>query len=120
MLMFIGNLPATMKEQALCELARLPSCTHTRIHKKLNGTQVVHRYALVHTNQKREASKLVKRLDGKSVHGSVLQVREFEHRLAGNERRRLDWREIPWDGSERRKAERRARSINPGYYAGQQ
>lgn len=109
MLMFIGNLPAAMNERALRELARLPSGTHTRIHKKLNGTQVVLRYALVHTNQKREAEKLVKRLDGKSVRGNTLQVREFGHRLASNERRRLDWREVPWDGPERRKSERRAR-----------
>jgi hypothetical protein len=29
------------------------------------------------------------------------------NRTAGNERRRLDWREIPWAGPERRVAERR-------------
>jgi len=109
MLMFIGSLPAAMSERALRDLARLPSGTHTRIHKKLNGTQVVHRYALVHLNQRRETEKLVKRLGGMLVHGCTLQVREFGHRLASNERRRLDWREVPWDGPERRKSERRVR-----------
>ncbi len=109
MLMFIGNLPAVINEQVLCELAQFPLGTHARIYKKLNGTQVVHRYGLVHLKQARDVKKLVKRLDGKSVHGNRLQVREYEHRRAGNERRRLEWREIPRDGPERRKAERRAR-----------
>ena len=108
MLMFIGNLPATMNEQGLCELGQFPPGVHVRIHKKLDGTQVVHRYGLAYFQQSGEAEKLVERLNGKSVQGNTLQVREFGHRRANNERRRLDWREIPWDGPERRKSERRA------------
>jgi hypothetical protein len=40
--------------------------------------------------------------------GAQLAAREFGPRRVGNERRRLDWREVPWTGMERRLGERRS------------
>jgi hypothetical protein len=42
------------------------------------------------------------------MRGNRLQAREFGQRYVSNERRRLDWRSVPWQGPERRKGERRA------------
>ena len=51
--------------------------------------------------------KVIRRLHGKECMGMQLVAREFGQRRVGNERRRLDWREVPWTGMERRLSERR-------------
>ncbi|MGB5306628.1 MAG: hypothetical protein WBN51_06885 [Gammaproteobacteria bacterium] len=108
MIIYIGNLTAVTTERDLRLLAGLPATAPVRIIKKPAGVAEMSRYGLVHTRSDREGSKLIGQLQGKICNGNVVSVREFGHRLAGNERRRLDWRTLPWEGRERRTQERRA------------
>jgi hypothetical protein len=107
MIVYIGNLSAATTEQDLRRLAGLPAGTPVRIIKKPAGAAGMSRYGLLHTRSDREGNKLIDSLQGKSCKGNVLAVREFGQRVAGNERRRLDWRVLPWEGTERRENERR-------------
>jgi hypothetical protein len=91
MIVFIGKLHAATSEK---------------------GTGGLHRYGLVYTRSEGDSRKVIKRVHGKVCHGSKLQAREFGQRLAGNERRRLDWRDAPWDGVERRRGERRTSPVS--------
>jgi hypothetical protein len=107
MIIFIGNLPAGASERDPCVLVALPEGMLPRIIKKDDGNGGLHRYALVQSRSDREGHTLIGRLHGRICHDHTLVAREFRSRSAGNERRRLDWRELPWDGPERRVAERR-------------
>jgi hypothetical protein len=107
MIIFIGNLPALAKDRDPCVFAGLAEGMIPRIIKKHDGNGGVHRYALIQTRSEREGRMLIGRLHGRTCHDHTLLVREFRNRTAGNERRRLDWRELPWVGPERRVAERR-------------
>ena len=107
MIVYIGNLSAATGEQDLRRLAGLPAETPVRIVKKPIGSSGMARYGLVHTRSDREGRKLIDYLQGKLCNGNILAVREFGQRVAGNERRRLDWRALPWDEPERRINERR-------------
>jgi hypothetical protein len=107
MIIFIGNLPAVATDRDACVFAGLAEGMLPRIIKKDDGNGGLHRYALVQSRSDREGRKLIGRLHGRTCHDHTLVAREFRNRSAGNERRRLDWREIPWDGPERRVAERR-------------
>jgi len=107
MIIFIGNLPATASERDACVFAGLSEGMLPRIIKKDDGNGGLHRYALVHSRSDREGRRLIGRLHGRTCYGIELVAREFWNRSAGNERRRLDWRVITWDGPERRVAERR-------------
>jgi hypothetical protein len=107
MIIFIGNLPAVATDRDPCIFAGLPEGMVPRIIKKDDGSGGLHRYALVQARSDREGRRLIGRLYGRTCHDHTLVAREFRNRSAGNERRRLDWREFPWDGPERRVAERR-------------
>lgn len=107
MIVFIGNLPAVVTGRDACVFAGLAARMIPRIIKKYDGNGGVHRYALVQTRSEREGQKLIGRVQGRICYEHSLIAREFRNRTAGNERRRLDWREIPWEGPERRVAERR-------------
>jgi hypothetical protein len=107
MIIFIGNLPAVTTGRDACVFYGLPEGMIPRIIKKQNGDGSLHRYALLHTRSDREGRRLIGRLHGRTCHEHMLVAREFRNRTAGNERRRLDWREVRWDGPERRVAERR-------------
>jgi hypothetical protein len=107
MIIFIGNLPAVATVRDMCVFAGLPEGSIPRIIKKQDGAGGLYRYALVQTRSEREACRLIGQLHGRICHDHTLVAREFRNRTAGNERRRLDWRELPWDGPERRVAERR-------------
>ena len=108
MIVFIGNLHAATLAHDISRLARLPDSACPRIIKKPDGTGGMHRYGLVYMASEREGQKLIKRVHGKNCHGHKLVAREFRQRVASNERRRLDWREVPWRGLEEcRRGERR-------------
>ena len=108
MIVFIGNLRAAASERDFWRLVRLPEGSYTRIIKKPDGKGGMHRYGLVYMPSEREGLKLIKGIHGKICYGRTLVAREFMQRLASNERRRLDWRGVPWWGlEERRLGERR-------------
>ena len=108
MIVFIGNLPAGISERELQQLARPPDRAPVRIVKKRNRSGNLYRYGLVHARSERDAHKVIRRVHGKVCMGAQLVSREFGPRRVSNERRRLDWREIPWTGMERRLSERRS------------
>jgi hypothetical protein len=115
MIIFIGNLPAGMTARAINELAGRDTAMPVRICKKDDGAGGLHRYALLHVKSVREGLRLIRRLDGVDCLGNRLVAREYAHRKAANERRRLDWRSVPWDGPERRRGERRATRSRSAY-----
>jgi hypothetical protein len=89
-------------------VAPLAAGTPVKIYKKQAGNGDRYRYGLAHLKSEKEGRKLIRRLHGAEMRGNSLEAREFGHRRASNERRRLDWRSVPWRGPERRKGERRA------------
>jgi len=108
MIVFIGNLPAGVTADDLVAVAQLAAGTPVKICKKQDGNGGRYRYGLVHLDSARSGRKLIQRLHGAGMRGNRLQAREFGQRYVSNERRRLDWRSVPWQGPERRKGERRA------------
>jgi hypothetical protein len=108
MIVYIGNLHVTTSEHDINRLARLPEGCYSRLIKKPDGHGGLHCYGLVYVPSERKGLKLIKRVHGKICCGNRLVAREFGQRMASNERRRLDWREVPWHGlEERRRCERR-------------
>lgn len=108
MVLFIGNLPPLATVSDLCALARVPTGSHLRIIKKKTRDGDVVRFGLLQTADPKQAAKLMARLHGKRLLDAKLVVREYEPRVAGNERRRIDWRQLDWPGAERRQDERRS------------
>jgi hypothetical protein len=107
MIVFIGNLPAGISERELQHLVQLPGGAPVRIVKKRNRGGNLYRYGLVHARSERDGLKVIRRVHGKDCMGTQLAAIEFGQRRVSNERRRLDWREVPWTGMERRLSERR-------------
>ena len=108
MIVFIGNLSAEISANDLVAVGQLAVGTAVRIYKKQDGNGGLYRYGLVHLDPEEQGRKLIRQLHGISMRGNSLEAREFRYRHVGNERRRLDWRSVPWHGVERRKSERRA------------
>jgi hypothetical protein len=103
----IGNLPAALSEAGLRRLVRAPQALAVQLIHKQDRHGCAYRYALLHARSAREGAKLIRRVNGVTCMGRRLVAREFSQRLSGNERRRLDWRTVPWTGMERRLGERR-------------
>lgn len=109
MVVFVGNLPKTALEKELCQIARLESCAGLRIIRKKARCGDILRYALVPVHNECHARRLIVRLQGLRWNGHCLTARYYEVRVTGNERRRVDWRSLTWEGEERRVTERRTR-----------
>jgi hypothetical protein len=123
MIVFVGNLPAEVTADDLVAVAQLAPGTPVKICKKQDGNGGRYRYGLVHLDSEGDGRKLIRRLHGTvmqgtglrgivmhgtGMQGNRLEARKFAQRYVSNERRRLDWRSVPWHGPERRKGERRA------------
>ena len=67
-------------------------------------------YGMVNIVSERLARKALKKLNAARLNGHPVAVREFEYRSGGNERRSLNWRDLPWERTERRLNERRKKS----------
>ena len=65
------------------------------------------RYAVLEIEPDALAAKAVRKMDGKTLLGAPVEVREFSNRYCANERRSLHWRDRPWQHVERRQTERR-------------
>ena len=88
-------------------LKRLAARASCRIveQKYADGTRC--RYGLASFEQVKYAIKAIKKFNQKKLLGVPVTVRQYFHRSYQNERRVLNWRELPWDGPERRLGERR-------------
>ena len=107
MVVFIGNIPKFAVEKELLRLTGLGPGTPLRIIKKPARNGAMLRYALVPTANRKQAQRLIDRLNGYDWRGHVLSVRYYHQRAGVNERRRVDWRRLAWSGAERRCRERR-------------
>lgn len=108
MLIYVGNLPKGAGETDLCREGHLPAGTRVRVVKKAMRDGSRTRFGLLQVDPEARARKVMARFDGLRLNGQMLSAREYTHRTAANERRRLDWRSLPWDGPERRLHERRS------------
>lgn len=75
------------------------------VQKKHNGKII--RYCHVEVPSEQMGKLLIESLNGMRLNGGILEVREYMHRAYSNDRRKLNWRNRPWDKVERRKSERR-------------
>lgn len=109
---FVGNLPETIKvtdiERLLLPFDRQVQIKLHRYSARAGDTGC---YGVCTFSSERLALKAIKKLDGYLLFGRALSVREYLYRSYNNERRALGWRNRPWDGLERRGAERRQGSI---------
>jgi RNA recognition motif-containing protein len=110
MLIFVGDLPKGATEQDLWRLGRLSDGDgRVRVFKKPGPEGQMLRYGLLQVDSDSEARRVMDRLRLARLDGGPLRVRPFVDRHASaNERRATDWRERPWQGSERRQGERRS------------
>ncbi|WJW75604.1 RNA-binding protein [Thiohalobacter sp. IOR34] len=109
MMLYLGNLPRAASEQRLARLMHLPrgALNRLRIIKKPGRDGDTIRYGLLYVDSEAEAKRLRVRSRGLQLDGQPVEVREFQKRVASNERRALDWRSRPWPHKERRLRERR-------------
>lgn len=105
---FIGNLSEKVTLSDLTAFFKaFANKAHIRIvvKRQENGSRV--RYGLADFDSDKLALKAIKKLNQKVLRGKSVVMREFYHRRYSNERRALNWRDIPWSGPERRQEERR-------------
>lgn len=109
---FVGNLPKTVQvgdvERLLAPFDRQVQIKLQQ-HSRRDGE--IGCYAVCTFSSERLAQKAIKKLNGSQLFGLVLVVREYLYRSYSNERRALGWRNRPWQGVERRGAERRQGSV---------
>lgn len=107
---FIGNLPAVISQAELLQFFKgyhKRNGIEVRIVDEDTESGIHHRYAVVTIEHERLAAKALKKLNGAQLKGNHVTLHEYQHRSYGNERRAVGWRNRPWDGPERRQADRR-------------
>ena len=77
------------------------------VKRKRFGKRTYYRYGQISVQSNRIAPLALDSLKNAQIRGNLLEVREFVDRNPENERRSTNWRELPWKGKSRRKAERR-------------
>lgn len=105
---FIGNLaPNTSLTDLIGFFKSFAGKAKIRIVEKRleDGNKL--RYGIADFESDRLAQKAIKKLNQKPLRGELVVLREYFHRYYYNERRAVNWRELPWDGVERRQQERR-------------
>lgn len=109
-MLFIGNLPRLARESELTDVFRLsPFDKHrVRIVNKLTREGQMVRFGLFQPASDQEANRWIQKSGKVGLNGTFLQIREFVKRVAGNDRRRPEWRSLAWPHAERRVSERRA------------
>jgi len=109
MMIFLGNLPRLAREQDLLAMLNLAESERHRVRivKKLTRSGEMVRFGLFQARTDQQARKTLQQNSELCLQSQPLIVREFVKRVAGNDRRRPDWRQIPWPQAERRLAERR-------------
>ena len=110
---FIGNLaPNTSLTDLIGFFKGFSSKAKIRlVEKRLeDGNRI--RYGIANFESDKLALKAIKKLNQKPLRGQRVVVREYFHRYYANERRAVNWRDIPWEGVERRQQERRRKELD--------
>ena len=119
--LMVGNFPsiATMRDLAMFFASFEDEADFEIVElEKVDARSV--RFGLVTIPSERSAVKAIRKLDGKRLAGAVVTVREFFHRAYSNDRRSVHWRDIPWQGVERRRRDRRHAEAVPEKDVGSQ
>lgn len=109
---FIGNIaPNTTLNDVVSFLKGFAKKARIRmVNQRLeDGSHAF--YAVADFDADKLALKAIKKLNGSTLHGDTVVMREFVHRSYSNERRAVNWRDRPWNGPERRRDERRKKAI---------
>lgn len=97
-----------MFEKAL-ELGRFDNDLEVNIVKqKRFGKRGYYRFGQISIQSNRIFAVALESLKNSQIRGSKLEIRQFIERNPENDRRDAKWRDMPWKGRSRRKAERRA------------
>lgn len=105
----IGNLPPHATVSDLNNLFGLPeNPSQCRVFKKTGRDGRVFHYGLANIRPDAAGIRLIERYRNAQLSGTRLEIREFQPRRIGNERRAQNWRSKYWNGAERRRVERRA------------
>lgn len=109
---FIGNLsPHTTLSDLIGFFKGFSNKAKFRIIEKRQDDGSRYRYGIAFFDSDKLALKAIKKLHQKPLRGELVVLREYFHRNYSNERRALNWRNIPWQGVERRQQERRRKEI---------
>ncbi|HEB57944.1 MAG TPA: hypothetical protein ENJ01_01865 [Gammaproteobacteria bacterium] len=105
---FVGNFPhnATMRDLALLFQDYADEADFRIVENRREGTPPL-RYGLVRIVSDRVAHKALRKLNGKTLLGQPVTLREFVYRAYSNDRRAVGWRSMAWSGVERRHRDRR-------------
>lgn len=94
-------------DQALA-LGRFDNDVEIKIVKrKRPGKHSYYRFGLISIPSDRVAPVVLEALKNSRIRNVKLNVRALVERKLGNDRRAINWRELPWKGKSRRKQERR-------------
>jgi len=105
--LFVGNITADIREVELRKFFGRFAKDATFSLRKLKFDHASYFYAQVEIEPEKLALKAIKKLHGKRLNGKPVSIREYEYRVGNNDRRALNWRELLWNGIERRFSERR-------------
>jgi hypothetical protein len=106
---FIGNLPGSKYEPEILGLLK-----NVERHAKTEIKSPIHKhresgyFCIATIKQDKIARRFIKKFNQKSPYGHKLMIREYVHRCYGNERRDINWREMKWQGHEKRGRDRRS------------
>ena len=106
---YVGNLAANVTEKELRNFFKgFEKKAAFKIQKLISKEGSLY-YAKVDIDSDKVASKAIRKLHCRKLHGRPAIVREFQYRAGNNDRRALNWRTQPWIQLERRLDERRKR-----------
>lgn len=110
--LYIGNLPDQIDDYDLRKFFQIVgNQAGFRIVTHDTGGGRLQRYGLAEIDDEKLAFQLKARFNGKLFKDSIISVREYTHRSYSNDRRALNWRQMDWQGEERRRDDRRGGSL---------
>ncbi len=105
---FIGNLPSRKYEHEIHGLLKnVEKHARTEIKTPIRKHQQHGYFCIASIKHDRIARRFIKMFNQKSPYGHMLMIREYVHRCYGNERRNVRWRDMIWQGHEKRAGDRR-------------
>ena len=108
--LYIGNIPDGIDDYDLRKFIGVNGAdARFRVIDKAgqNGCRI--RYGYAEIDPPKLALKAMMKNHGREWNGKKIVMREFRHRTYSNDRRVLNWREMVWNGVERRDADRRGK-----------
>jgi hypothetical protein len=103
-----SNLPLNTTDADLRKLVRrVDDQGVARVIRRLGRGGSLLCYGLAIVRPTHNAKRFIAHADQSLIKGHPVRVREFIRRRSHNERRALNWRQMPWRGENRRICDRR-------------